>query len=432
MISNETCARLILDFRERDIPKGISRDLDIKLDIPIKRAITIIGPRRSGKTYVLYSLMQSLLERGISKERILYINFEHPNLAGATSGDIVHVVKVFHELTGGVPGKKTWLFFDEIQNIPQWEKAIRHLLDTEHAQVFISGSSAKLLSKEIATALRGRTITYTLYPFSFLEFLRTMNMHHKKYYSSTEQRTIGRAMRSYCAYGGYPEAVLYPQERERIIQDIIETTIQQDVIERHHIRNTKVIRLMFQALVKAQIFSIHGWHRYIASFPLRVSKNSLYQYLDYFADAFVFFPLRKYSHSLKEQEQSLPKIYCIDNGIIDAVLGDDRSKKLENAVFLTLLARGYTANKQLFYYRTGVEVDFVIRDREKTRQLIQVCVDMSDYRTREREITALLKASNDLACTHLMIITADEEWKETVQKKKITCMPFWKWALQTE
>lgn len=331
---------------------------------------------------------------------------------------------------GDAPDKKTWIFFDEIQNIPQWEKAIRYILDTEHGQVFLSGSSAKLLSKEIATALRGRTITYTLYPFSLPEFLRAKNISVKKYYSSAEILTLRRAVRSYWAYGGYPEAALYPKERARIIQDIIETTIQQDVIERHHIRNTKVIRLMFQALVKAQIFSIHGWHRYLASFPLRVSKNSLYQYLDYFTDAFVFFPLRKYSHSLKEHEQSLPKIYCIDNGIIDAVLGDDRSKKLENAVFLALLARGYTANKQIFYYRAGVEVDFVIRDHEKTRQLIQVCVDMSDYRTREREVRALLKASDELSCAHLTIITLEEDWKETVQKKKIVCVPFWKWALQ--
>jgi len=430
-MSKELLAKVILDSWERPLPKGIDRDCQIDIDIPVKRAITVIGPRRSGKTYLLYSIIRTLYARGIPPEQSIYLNFEHPIFAGAESNDILRALDTLYELSPHSTNEKVWLFFDEIQNITHWEKAIRHILDTENAQVFLSGSSAKLLSREIATSLRGRTITHTLYPFTFLEFLRAQNIALKKYYSSREQRELIRASQAYLTYGGYPEIVLFPEGRRKIIQDIIETVIQQDVIERHRVRNIKAIRLMFETLVKAKEFSVHGWYRHLRSLSLRVSKNSLYQYLDYFSDAFIFFPLRRFSHSLKEKEQSLPKIYCIDNAIIDEMIGDDKGKKLENAVFLSLLNRGYSLGKNLFYYRDRQEVDFVIRDGGKIHGLIQVCVDISDYRTREREIAGLIEASTALQCRHLTIITLDEEWKSTVRGKKIVCKPFWKWCLDS-
>jgi len=432
MIPKDTLAEIILDFRAHPLPEAHARELEAPLAVPIKRAVTIIGPRRAGKTYYLFTLVRKLLDQGVKRERILYVNFEHPKLIGMSAPDLMRLLDVWHELSPENHAEKTWFFLDEIQNISGWEKFIRHCLDAGSAQVFLSGSSAKLLSKEIATALRGRTLSYLLLPFSFAEYGRTKGLAVKKYYASPERHAWISAWREYLTNGGYPEILLYPQGKGKIVQEIIDVTIQRDLIERYSIRNTKVIKLMFQSLVRGKEFSPHAFYRFLKSMNIRVSKNTLYNYLEYFSDALVFFPLRKFFHSLKKQEQSIAKVYCVDTVFIDEIMGDDRGKKLETAVFLSLLRQGYEPNKNLFYYSDGKEVDFVITEKGKVIRLIQVCEQLSDIDTKEREFSGLLAASRDLGCNNLSIVTTDEEGEEQWKGKTVTLVPAWKWLLRKD
>ena len=430
MIKKEIFAQIILDFQKEDLPGLIPRELEVDLEIPIKRAIAILGPRRSGKTYYLYYLIKKLLKKGVKKKKILYINFEDPKLIEISLNDLSILLEVFYEIYPENKNQKVWLFFDEIQNVENWEVFIRNILDREKTSVFISGSSSKLLSKEIATSLRGRTLSYLLLPFSFSEFLKAKNITYKKYLSTGEKSKVANSFSEYFSYGGYPETIIYPKERERIINEIIEVTIYRDLIERHKIRNTKMVKLMFNYLVMAKEFSIHKFYNFLKTLNMKVSKNTLYNYLDFFNDAFIFFPLKRFSFSLKRIEQSLPKIYTVDNAFITSIIGDDKSKKFENLVFLSLLKKGLEPNKDIFYYSSnGGEVDFLIKKGRKILTLIQSCFDISNYDTRQRELKSLFKASEKLNCSNLIVITQDYEGKEKKQGKEVEIFPLWKWLL---
>jgi len=427
MINKETFAQIILDFQKGTIPDLFDRELKIELEIPVKRAITIFGPRRCGKTYYLYGLIKRLLNTSIKKERILYINFEAPRLTEISLNDLTTLLDVFYEIYPENRDEKVWFFFDEIQNVKDWEIFVRNILDTQNAQIFISGSSSKLLSKEIATALRGRSLSYLLLPFSFKEFLKARGIQYKKYLSSAERDNLLHAFNEYFSFGGYPETIIYPAEREKLIKEIIEATIYRDLIERYNLRNTKVIKLMFNYLVKSKKFSIHKFYNFLKSLNTKISKNSLYNYLALFNDALIFFPLRKFSYSLKNIEQSLPKIYTVDNAFITEIMGNERGKKLENLVFLGLLRKGYEFNKQIFYFSNTKEVDFLIKEGNKIKELIQVCYDIEDFITKEREINSLIKTADELSCNELLIITSDYEGEEKIKGRIIKFFPVWKW-----
>lgn len=431
-IDKDLIAQIILDFHSGSfLPSQlIERDLQINLEIPIKRAIAILGPRRTGKTYYQFSLIKKLMDKGISKERILYINFEDPRLLNMSLADLLKLIEVFYEIYPENKNKKVYLFFDEIQNVPGWEFFIRNIMDKENAQIFISGSSSRLLSKEISTSLRGRTLSFLLLPFSFSEILRAKKFKFEKYLSSEQKSKVSSYLNEYFSWGGYPEAVFYPQERKKILQEIIEVTIYRDLIERHRIRNTKVIRLMFNYLVKAKEFSVHKFYNFLKSSGITVSKNSLYNYLDFFNDAFIFFPLKKFSYSLKNMEQSIPKIYAVDNAFIELIAGNEKGKKLENLIFLSLLQRGLQPNRDIFYFSSGRgEVDFIIKEGRKISSLIQCCFDINDYITREREIKSLTRISRELSCSDLKIITFDHAAEERFQGKRIKFIPLTQWLL---
>lgn len=433
MIEKEILSEIILDYQKNSLPPLIERDLlnQINLEIPLNRAITILGPRRSGKTFFLYSLIKKLIQKENRKEKTLYINFENPRLVGMDVKDLTSLLDTFYELYPENKKQKVWLFFDEIQTIENWEIFIRDILDKRNAYVFISGSSSKLLSREIATSLRGRTLTYLLLPFSFKEYLRLKNINYQKYLSSEEKAHLLNAFGKYLSWGGYPELLLYPQESKRLINEIIEVTIFRDLMERHNLRNLKVIKLMFNYLIKGKAFSVYKFYNFLKSLNIKISKNSLYNYLEYFNDAFIFFPLRKFSWSLKNVEQSISKIYSVDNGFIEAIVGDNKAIKLENLTFLSLLRKDLKPNEEVFYYQTNdEEVDFIIKEGKKITSLIQCCFDLSDYQTKEREIKALIKASRELKCSNLLIITSNEQREEKFENNQIKYIPLWKWLLE--
>jgi len=430
MISREKWAEIIKDFHEKGIPELMQRELEIPTDIPLKRAITIIGPRRAGKTYSMFQLIKQVTEKNVSLERVLYINFERTDLEGVKVNDLDEMIRTYYDIYPEHK-KKIYLFLDEIQNIDGWEKFIRTIIERENIQVFISGSSSKLLSKEIATSLRGRTLTYNIFPFSFKDFLAARGLKVDKYLSSSEKSKIMNALDEYLHTGGYPEVVIYGKEKERILHDILETTIYRDIVDRYNVRNVNLLKLLIKSLINSagRNFSIHRFYNFIKSEGIKASKMTLYNYIDALSDVFCIFTLRKYSGSYKEREQSLPKVYVIDNGILTSNGITDNGRLLENLVFLEFKRRG----EEICYYTStdNKEVDFVLLSKNKVKALIQVAYSLDDYEVKEREVSSLLKASKELGCNNLIIITWSKEGEEKVSGKTIKYIPLWKWLLSS-
>ena len=428
MISKDKWAELIKDFHEKELQKVIEREVQIPSEMPINRAVTIIGPRRAGKTFRMYQLIEDLIKK-IKKERILYINFEKVELGVLDSKDLVIMLETFYELYPENRKQAVWLFLDEIQNVSNWEKFVRTALD-DNIKVYLSGSSSKLLSREIATTMRGRSISYKLFPFSFKEYLKAKDISLENYPSPYEKNKIINLMKAYLEYGGYPETALYELEREKILNEIHETTIYQDVIERNKVRNVKAMKLLINALVNSKEFSVNKFYNFLKSTGVKVGKNVLYNYIDYLNDAFFVFMLRKFSYSYKEAEQSVPKPYFIDNGLLWINGMKEYSRLMENLVFIKLLQE----ERDIHYWRdsSGKEVDFIIIKNKKVKQLIQVCYDVDNFNTKDRELRSLIIASKELNCNSLYVITNDYEAEEKIKGKKIKFVPLWKWLLQNQ
>ncbi len=430
MIAKEKWGETIKDFHQRPLPDLIERKMDIPEELPLRRAISIIGPRRAGKTYTMFQLIKRILKDNVPIDQILYINFEKTGLEGCSSKDLIIMMETFYEIYPENKSKKIWLFLDEIQNVESWERFVRTVIDYENVQVFVSGSSSKLMSKEIATVMRGRTITYTVLPFSFADRLVAEKIEPRKYLSSAERSLIINRLMDYMKTGGYPEAVLYKQEREKIIEDIVETTIYRDVIERYRIRNIKLLKLLMKSLINSaeREFSVHKFYNFVKSTGMKATKNSLYNYVSALNDVFFVFPLRRFSYSYRKAEQSLPKIHLVDNGILSINGINDHGRLMENLVFVELMRRG----KNVYYYKSpdNKEVDFVISEKNKVRQLMQVAYSMDDFSTKEREIKSLLKAGKELKCNNLAVITWDREGEEKIHGKTVKFVPLWKWLLQ--
>ena len=428
MISKEKWAEIIRDWRNKELPRTILREIRVNITGNIQRAISIIGPRRVGKTYELFILIKELSEK-FGKDKTLYVNFERADLGVVDYNDLVLMLETYYEIYPENKNKRIWLFLDEIQNVKLWEKFVRTCLDNE-IKVVISGSSSKLLSKEIATNMGGRSLSYNLFPFSFKEYLKAKNFESGNYLSSEEKSRIINFFEDYMNFGGYPEAVIYPEEREKIISDIFETAILKDVIERHKIRNISAMRTLIKALLSSKEFSVNKFYNYLKSQGIKIGKNAVYNYLEYLEDAFFVFSLRKFSLSYKKAEQSLPKIYFVDNGLLTINKIDDKGKLLENLVFVELLRR----NLDIAYYQNTAkeEVDFLIKEGKKVKQLIQVCFDIENFNTHGREVKAIVKASEEFKCNNLLILTNSLEKQEVSKGKKIIIKPVWKWLLEKD
>jgi hypothetical protein len=431
MIKRETWVKIIKDFQEFELPTLVERDIEVT-DPPIKRVISIIGPRRAGKTFLMFQTMKKLLEKKVEKNRILYVNFESDLLVGTELSDLRNLIEIFYEIYPDNKNQKVYLFLDEVQNVPNWEKFVRAVLDGENVQVFISGSSSKLLSKEIATSLRGRTLPHNVYPFSFKEFLKAKNFKMEKYLSSSQKAKLLNLLRKYVD-GSYPEAVFFEEGREKILTEILDVTIYRDIVERFKVKNIKVLKLLRKSLVSSTYFSVHKFYNYLKSLGIKASKNTIYNYVNYFSDSLVLYTLRKYSRSYKQTEQTIPKIYFVDNGLLVVSGIESLSRFMENVVFLELLRRNFTPNVDLFYFSSDhKEVDFILKKKDKITQLVQVCYNVEDFNTKERELNALAKASGELKCSDMLVITWNNEGVERYKNKKIKFLPLWKWLTGLE
>ena len=427
MISKTLWGNIIKDFQKRRYPDIVQRDIHYPLDIPLDRAVVLSGPRRSGKTYLMYLGIKELLARKENKNSILYVNFEDSRLVGAVSQDLNTLLEVFFEIYPD-RNEKTWVFLDEIQVIPDWERFVRTLVDMENVNVFVTGSSSRLMSKEIATSMRGRSLTYNVYPFSFAEVLKAGKLEYEEYLSSAQMGEIIQKLEDYVRYGGFPETVRYREEWDRILSEIVDVTIFRDIVERYDVKNIKMLKLFLNAIFNSKEFSIHKFYNFLKSQGHKVSKNTLYTYFGYFEDSFIVFPLKRFSYSYKNIESSISKMYLVDNGLLSLQGIRDYGRLIENIVFIELKRR---SKGDLFYYKStsGREIDFIIEEGKKVSELIQVCYMVDNFVTKEREVKALLQGSKELRCDNLLIITWDYEGVEIVSGKNVRYVSLCKWLL---
>ena len=427
MISKEVWGRIIRDHLEWDV-KLVERNINYSIP-KVQRALAIIGPRRAGKTYFMFQIIKELLKRGVKKEETIYINLEDPRIIDTSLDDLLGLLDVYYsQFPENVKGHN-YFFLDEIQTVKNWEKFVRFLLD-KNQRVIVSGSSSRLLSKEIATELRGRSIPIKVYPFSFKEILISNGIKVDRFYSTYEEAKIKKLLRQYLLWGGYPEVILDFSLRRAILQEIVDLTIYRDIIERWRVTNIKALRVLFKMLASSSHLSISKAYKNLKGIGIEVGKTTVANYLEYLEDSLIFYALKPLAKSYKLQELYGFKPYLVDNGLM-AVLGiEDEGRLLENLVFVELLKAGLEPNRDLFYYRTrdNKEVDFVLKEKESVREILQVTYEINNT-NYEREVSALIRASRELGCDDLFIITWDQEDVIKEKGKEIKVVPLWKWLL---
>ncbi len=410
----------LLEFSKRPLPDMVPRELIVAFNR--KFVISIVGPRRAGKTFYFFQLM-----RKASGKKCIYLNFEDTRLFETNFKEIRKIIRLYAELFGELP---KYLFFDEIQNVKNWEIAVRELYDTFQYHIFLTGSSSKLLSKEISTQLRGRSLTYLFFPFSFSEFLHFKRFSMEKL-SKDEESLLKRLLRDYLEFGGFPD-IISSDLKEKLLKEYFDAVLFKDVIERHAVKNLHLVSLIFKQIINSfsKEFSVNALYNTFKSQGVKVSKDTMYQYLNYFEDSVSAFFVKRYSEKLRVKEAWPRKVYLADTGLSKVLkTSEDTGKLMENSVFLHLLSlKNEKPLIEITYYRdyTGKEVDFVIKEGVKVSHLIQVTYASGFDEIRQNEIKNLLAAANALKCKNLAIVTWDYEETKTIKEHSIMFVPLWK------
>jgi len=377
-----------------------------------------MGVRRCGKSVLAHQLLKGKIYG--------YVNFDDERLIGAKTGNLNDFLEVLKE----IEPEFRYLLLDEVQNVEGWELFVNRLKRRGY-NVVITGSNSKLLSKELATHLTGRHYSITLFSFSFREFLsyRGFSIKENDFYITEKKAGIKKALEEYLTLGGFPE-VYKVEAKGNYLRELFDKIITRDIISRYNVKYVKDIKEI--ALYSVSNFSSPiTYHKVKNIFEVK-SVHTIKNYLNYLEEAYLIFQLKPFSFKLKEQIKQRRKIYCIDTGLINALVPKttrDYGKLMENLIFLELKRK----NKEVyFYYQPSYEIDFLVREGLKIKQLIQVCFSIKDGATRKREIKSLLKASRKLKCDDLVIITWDEEEDEKVDSKIIKIIPLWKWLFMRE
>ena len=425
---------LIGSFHERPLPALTKRDA--RLPALTGKIDVVIGMRRSGKSWRLYQAMQELLEAGLPKTRLLYLNFDDERLHPIEASDLRLIPEVYYRLYPEHKSERCHFFFDEIQNVPGWERFVRRLLDTENVQLTLTGSSATLLSREIAGALRGRGLAAELFPFSFAEMLRHegRDPHLPSAVGDRLRAMLSNRLRDYLVSGGFPEVQgLEAPLRVRILQEYVDVVILRDVVERHNVGNLPPLRRLIRTLLSspATPFSVNRFHNDLKSQGIASGKNTLHDHLAHLTDAYLVESVSIDSRSERQKQVNPRKIYPIDPGLAQDFRhapGIDRGRLLETLVYLDLRRR----DAKVTYLRTddGYEVDFLARSDEAEVLPIQVTESLADPAVRERELRALRAALEERNLPRGVIVTLDEEDQVDAGTRRVDVIPAWRWLLR--
>jgi len=425
MIGKDLLKTIITDSHFRVIPEVWERALKIPSDSG--KIITLSGVRRSGKTYNLFNLINQLKAQGVSTEKILYINFEDERLQ-LSSDELDLILQAYRELYPQLVLSDCYFFFDEIQEVEGWEKFIARIYSSISQHIFITGSNAKLLSKEIATALRGRTITFEIYPLSFAEFVNVISPNLNSY-SSPDKAKLVNFFNRFMRQGGFPELVKQEDElKNKILQEYFNAMLFRDLIERYQISQAAILKYFCKRIIGASAgeFSVNKIYNELKSQGYQVSKDTLYAYQGYVEAIYLNRFISKYSHSVVKTENSQKKTYVIDQGLgaaLDYKLSQDKGRLLETTVALELLKQG----KQIAYQQNGSECDFVVIEKGKVTKVIQVVYNFIDTSTREREVRGLVSAWQKFNLEKGTILSFDHEDEFEVDGIQVTIMPAWRY-----
>ena len=424
MISKNLLKQILLDNR-----REIERYNMVHRDIVAEgfNCYVFVGVRRAGKSYVLYEKMQQLLREGHGWEEMLYLSFEDERLEGFASEDFNAILECHIEMTGN---DNPMLFFDEIHNIDGWEKFARRMADSKKT-VWITGSNAKMLSKEIMTTLGGRYIPIEVYPFSFREYLRSRGI---PYDEPTLMSTTGKSlfMREYAEYinwGGLPESVNLNVKRS-YLSSVYQKIYLGDICARNNISNPNLLRLMIKKMAESvkQPLSYSRVTKILSSVGGKITIPTTSSYIEYCEDAWLLLRLHNINAAFAKRETN-SKYYFIDNGLLSLLLTDPTTTLLENIVAVSLFRKYGNSNdgERVFFYKQNVEVDFYIPDDELAIQ-VSYSIEESDM-TEKREVEALKKLPKALSCKRRLIITYDEEKTIEDEYGVIEVIPCWKWLI---
>ena len=421
------------EFYEFGIPEDV-RPRDVDYLEKRNSATVVMGMRRTGKTYVTYQRMRALVDAGVPLERIVHVNFDDDRLKGVRLEHLRLIGDIHAEMYPDAAKERCWYFLDELQDVNGWELYARRLLDSHLVQLCLTGSSSKMLSGEIATQMRGRSIDVEVFPLSFVEFMRFNSLVKsipEKPFSSRAAGILRHAMSRYLEEGGFPD-VQGDDFRVRVktLQGYVDAVLYRDIIERHEVPSVQSLRYTLEYIKHnfAHKISTRAISGVLKSLGLSDSREYISDYLDWLEQAYLVYRVPIRTDSLAVRRMNPDKFYLVDTGLARAVTPKSDASRgwlLENLVFLAL-RRGFN---KIEYYNTknGDEVDFLVTDQAtKKCRLVQVSWELSSPATAQREITALKDARGEIKVDDCTIVTWDEERDED----GIRIVPAWKWCIE--
>ena len=433
----ETVRTKISDALKMEFPAGIRREQTLP-SVP-RRANAITGMRRAGKTFYLFQCLRDALAQGVARERLVYFSLDDLRLGklGSLEGThLLQIVEAYYQKFPDFRGKDEVVFcFDEIQLVQEWECFVRLLMDSEKVRVLFSGSSAKMLSREVATSMRGRAIETTITPFSFREFAAARGVtvpNGLEAFSSSARSWLQKTMDDYLLIGGFPELANVTETRvwDILLQDHVNGVLSRDIVERHNIRSTGPLDAFARQLLcnPAKEFSVSKIAADFTSRGIAVSKDTLLAFLDYFEDAFLVSAVGIFSGSERQRQVNPRKLYLADHSLARAFspsAGIERGWLLENIVACELARE----MREFFYMKTatGREVDFIATASDGSRHLIQVASDVSAPKTWEREIKALVEAREEVKDATPWLLCEAMPPPDFERPENINVLPLYQW-----
>jgi len=391
-----------------------------------KEVIVLKGIRRSGKSTLLNLEIQNLLKK-VNKNNLLFINFEEPKFTNNLNLEFLdYIYETYLEFLE--PTGKVYIFLDEVQNIVGWEKWVLRMYEKVNTQIYVTGSSSKLLSSEFSTALSGRHLSLNIFPLSFEEFLKFKKINIKnKFDLVSKEKKIKKLFQEYFDWGGFPRLVEFDDEliKKNELTSYYDTIILKDIAKRYEISNISDLKnLSFYLLSNiSKYYSINKLKKLELG-----AYDTIKKYIEYLKETYLIFDLELYDKSIKKQMVNPKKIYTIDTGLANAIsfkFSEDRGRILENLVFIELKRRG----KEIYYHKQKKECDFVIKKGLDIVQAIQVTKTLENTETKKREIDGLLDALKTYNLKEGLILTEYEENEFESEGFKITVKPIWKWLL---
>ncbi len=424
MIDKQTLFRIFTETNKKLKLDLVPRECfnEAKKYFHYKEILAITGVRRCGKTSLMYSLMQYLINDKKKKvENLLYLNFEDERLAFIQPEDLEQIKEWFLEYSGAKG--KLYFFLDEIQNVPLWEKWLSR--SYEDVKYVVSGSNSTLLSSELASAITGRYIELSVYPFSFREFVIFKDselLDIKKVYTLENTVRLKKLLKQYIQLGGFPEVLLH--RKMKLLPQYYQTILLKDIISRYNIKHKNYLDKLSLFLV-SNLGKLTSYNSLDKNYPLGI--NTIATYMDYMEKCFLLFFVNKFDYSLRKQNANPRKVYAIDTALAKSVsfnFSIDIGRVYENLVFIEFKRRG----EEVFYFRGQGECDFLVKKGIKIKQAVQVCYELTET-NRKREINGLLEVMKKYHLKEGIIITSDLFDDEIIEEMKIKYLPLWLWLL---